>query len=246
MYACSCVHISVSVGMCSHMSVCAHVHVCVCTLLCVHVCVHTFVCVHVSLHACMHVHVCTYLCECGACVHTCQRVHMCTFVCAYLWECVHVFTCICACMCACLCVQICACKSMCNCVRMFTRVSVHACLCAHLCARVCACMFVMRSAAPEAEGWGSPWPCWSEVGRGGGCPGATASLCTHTRWESRGAAAGRSRRARTACGSSSCTCRSRGPWCCARTRTAGCPRARSTRWRAGCTGTWGDGGGRQR
>lgn len=27
----------------------------------------------------------------------------------------------------------------------------------------------MRSTAPEAEGWGSPRPCWSEVGRGGGC-----------------------------------------------------------------------------
>lgn len=63
---------------------------------------------------------------------------------------------------------------------------------------------------------------------------------TYRRWESRGAAAGRSRRARPACGSSSCTCRSRGPWCCAHTRTAGCPRAPSTGWRAGCTCTWGD------
>ena len=77
---------------------------------------------------------------------------------------------------------------------------------------------------------------------GAGVPSAVASLRTHTRWGSRGAAAGRSRRARTACGSSSCTCRSRGPWCCAHTHTAGCRHARSTGWRAGCTCTWGDTG----
>lgn len=78
------------------------------------------------------------------------------------------------------------------------------------------------------------------AGRGRGGRGGAG--WTYTRWVSRGAAAGRSRPARTGRGSSSCTCRSRGPWCCAHTRTAGCPRARSTGWRAGCTCTCGDTG----
>ena len=214
------------------------------------------VCACMSVHACMFVCIafcmCSQMCVSGLCAHLCVSVHELTNVSVHTCACLCVHTRVCACtqiyvhMCVCVhvslhaCMHVHVCTSLCECGRVFTHVSVHACLCAHLCASVCACVFGMRSAAPEAAGWGSPWPCWSEVGRGGGCPSATASLCTHTRWESHGAAAGRSRRARTACGSSSCICRSRGPWCCAHTRTAGCPHARSTGWRAGCTCTWGD------
>lgn len=95
---------------------------------------------------------------------------------------------------------------------------------------------------------GQPGP-FSPAARG--CPrllgrrlegGAQRPGHTYTRWESRGAAAGRSRPARTGCGSSCGSGRSRGPWCCAHTRTAGCPRARSTGWRAGYTCTCGDTG----
>lgn len=120
--------------------------------------------------------------------------------------------------------------------------SVRARTLACLCARVLTCACATHAPPPPPRlkgGRGHSLAGWGRVGgtAGGRCG---RSAPTYTRWESRGAAAGRSRRARTACGSSSCTCRSRGPWCCVHTHTAGCPRARSTGWRAGCTCTWGD------
>lgn len=134
------------------------------------------------------------------------------------------------------------------CARLCSCLSVHVFMCVHLYVCVCVCMRV-SSRASGVEGLGSHGlNGLRQVGLGAQCRGCCGcSAGTYRRWESRGAAAGRSQPARTGCGSSSCICHSRGPWCYAHTRTAGCPHARSTGWRAGCTCTWGDteGQGRQ-
>lgn len=126
------------------------------------------------------------------------------------------------------------------CVCMHLCVYVHVCACMLVCARVLVCLCVhvrscMRVCDPQLLG--------SKGGDHSGQGRSRPLAGTYRRWESRGAAAGRSRPARTGCGSSSCTCHSRDRWCCVHTRTAGCPRAWSTGWRAGCTCTWGDMGG---
>jgi hypothetical protein len=111
--------------------------------------------------------------------------------------------------------------------------SVGTCACTCLClsAGVCVCP-CMCSCWGKRQEPGLLWLPWFK-GTGHGAR-------TYRRWESHGAAAGRSRHARPVCGNSSCTCCSQGRWCCVHTRTAGCPRALSTGWRAGCTCTWGD------
>lgn len=58
------------------------------------------------------------------------------------------------------------------------------------------------------------------------CPvltGQEVPQATHMHWGIRWAEAGRTQLARTGSGSSSCTSRSPARWCCARTRTEGCP-----------------------
>lgn len=129
------------------------------------------------------------------------------------------------------------CVGACVCMHLCVYVHVHVCACMLVCARVlvCLCAHVrscMRVCDPQLLG--------SKGGDHSGQGRSRPLAGTYRRWESRGAAAGRSRPARTGCGSSSCTCHSRDRWCCVHTRTAGCPRARSTGWRAGCTCTWGD------
>ena len=162
--ACPCVHMCVHI--CQGMHACLYAYLFACVHKCVSVvCVHTFgylckssqmyVCTHVCMFVC--VHMCARMCAC-LCVHT--RVCACTQI--------YVHTCVCVHVSLHACVHVHVCTSLCECGHVFTHVSMHACLCAHLCASVCACVFGMRSAAPEAAGWGSPWPCWSEVGRGGG------------------------------------------------------------------------------
>lgn len=139
--------------------------------------------------------------------------------------CAHVRTQRCMCVSACLCVH-----TFCKWVHVFTNVSVRACLCAHLCARVCMHVRQMRSATPEAEGWGAHG--LAGLRWGGRGAGATAvsertrvgESCVGQRQQE----PARQDRVRKLLALAS----QPGPWCCAHTRTAGCPRARSTRWRA--------------
>lgn len=179
-------------------------------------------CAHMILCAC----VCTCKCPCAG--HICGHMFVC--MCTTAFHPVYAF-------------EHCTCKwsriSMCICIPILERmgicVSEHTCV--DVCIQTCMCEYTQ---VPMCTGvsvssisvHGCPGP---ELWAGNRTPGTLQLLRgTYRHWANHEAAAGRSRRARSGCGSSSCTCRSRGLWCCARTRTASCPHELSTGWHAGC------------